>query len=280
MNRSHLALVALPLAGCPDPAGDTAVEAPAAFSFMVISDPQVSGSGVQEGLLQGITQAAEHADDLAFVAITGDLVTGGLDEAAAQYEALDASLSELEVPVYPVMGELDYGLEPGGTISAAQLEQAESLWTSATGLPASYSFMIEGWHFLALNSVRGLADGRFFDPEQLDWLEVELSGREPAVAFWHHPLQTDDTTMDWSGDGALITPEVEPELYGLLQDSQRQLQGIFVGHGERWLEDTLEGSIPVREVGPLGSSAASPTRDFYLVSIADEQISSVTQGLD
>ena len=68
-----------------------------------------------------------------------------------------------------------------------------------------------------------------------------------------------------------MTPDKEPRFYAILEKYQQSIKGIFVGHGHRWVQDQLFGTIKVYETDSFGESRGLP---FYLVGF-DSHSSSI-----
>ncbi len=245
------------------------------FQAIIISDTHISNDESKDQrlaqLIDRINGDRFPAVELLFV--TGDLVAcvygnkepGIPDESNNRIKKLQMILGELKIPHYLVLGNHDYRFNRSGdsdrSFSLEEIEQMEGIWKRDSGIEPYYSFEHKGWKFICLNSMRGRSINRHFDDQQLDWLEGQLNDDKPTILLFHHPLKTDHRRI-WCKVKDLITPANEPRFFSLLENHKLQIKAIFVGHGHRWVNDTLFGSIKVFETDSFGESKGLP---FYLV---------------
>jgi len=233
--------------------------------FMVISDVHVSNdSSKLDRLADLVSQINEGKYSKSeFLVITGDCVSSFLE--SREEELLDPVnnrvlklmnvLGKLDKPFYLVMGNHEYKIDrqkdSDSPFSRSEIDTIEVLWRQFTSFDPYYSFASNGMKFLVLNSMRGRPHGRPFDDEQVAWLRSELSGGEPVMLFFHHPVRTDHLRI-WAKKKDMVTAENEPEFMELTQQHSQQIRGIFVGHGHLWVNDVLHDRIPVYETGSFG----------------------------
>lgn len=247
------------------------------FQVMVISDTHISNDESKDKrLAQLIDRINNHefpAVELLF--ITGDLVAcvygnkepGVPDESNNRIKKLQMILGELKIPHYLILGNHDYRFnrssDSDSTFSLQAIERMEAIWKRDSGIEPYNALEHKGWKFICLNSMRGRYVNRHFDGEQLDWLEAQLKDERPTILLFHHPLKTDHPRI-WCKSKDLMTPENEPRFFFLLENHKFQIKAIFVGHGHRWVKDTLFGKIKVFETDSFGESKGLP---FYLVKL-------------
>lgn len=180
----------------------------------------------------------------------------------------DSLFEKLECPYYFVMGNHDYKIEKERDSDTYfpedEILQMEAHWNDVTEFDPYYSVVHKGWKFVFLNSMRGRYLNRHFDPDQLNWLEEEFAQDLPAILNFHHPLHTDNVKVK-TKPYSVITPEVEPRFYRILEKYKDRIKAIFVGHGHRWMQDRLFGTIPAYMVASFGDSEEF---EYYLVSLS------------
>jgi hypothetical protein len=123
--------------------------------------------------------------------------------------------------------------------------------------------------------MRGKDINRAFDETQLNWFENELINSDKAVLFFHHPIETDHFRF-WCKPKDLIDEDLEPRFFELLRRHRQIVKGIFVGHGHRWVHDTLFETIEVYETDSFGD-ASEPV--YYVVGFdQDKQRLNIAQN--
>ena len=247
------------------------------FNIMVISDIHISRDEDKDARLKILIEKLNSGlfSKTECLVMTGDLVSkvysnkrdGVHLESSNNLAKLMTILNSLNVPNYLLMGNHDYKIDSDkdsdAPFSKAEIDTMEILWKHHTGLEPYYSIILNGWKLIMLNSMRGRYLERSFDPGQLQWLERELSSNQPSILFFHHPIETDHFNF-WGKPKDLITPQKESQFFTICEKYKDQIKGIFVGHGHRWIEDTLFESIPVYETESFGENDGIP---FYLVGI-------------
>ncbi len=241
------------------PAGD--------FHFVVISDIHVSDDSAKIERLNSLINKINSGilPGVEFLVATGDIVScvyGSYysdrpDTSDNRLIKAVSTFRNLQVPYLLVMGNHDYKIgrdrDSDTYFPEQEIVHMESIWRQYTGFPPYYSRSFRGWNFIVLNSMRGRYLNRHFDKKQLDWLEQELSKKQPVVIFMHHPLKTDNFRI-WAKPGDLITPDSEPRFFTILNKNRNTIYGIFVGHGHSWVRDTLFNKVPVYETSSFGDS--------------------------
>jgi predicted MPP superfamily phosphohydrolase len=175
--------------------------------------------------------------------------------------------SEFNVPFYFAMGNHDYKIGPNRDSDTYfprdEIESMEEIWQKMTGFLPYYSIKHRNWKFIILNSMRGRYLHRNFDDQQLIWLRKELDEDMPTLLFFHHPVETDNFRL-WCYPTDLIDEDKESAFFNLVNKKRHLIQGIFVGHGHRWVEDTLFETIKVFETN---SFADEDELMYYVVGM-------------
>jgi 3',5'-cyclic AMP phosphodiesterase CpdA len=243
------------------------------------------------------------------VLLTGDLMDELPSDDPAYYDThadtalhrFEAALAGLTAPALLALGNHDYFLAGGGLENALtdDLPAREALFQARLGLPGAwYRADVGGIAFYALNTMQPHPDAGWlpdscgsFGPEQVAWLEQQLSDGVPAVLFFHHPLALDNAVTH--GISRVIPFEVPraeggyekyegteyegwtDPIYAVLERFAGQILAAFAGHGHWFIQDTLAG-FPVLETDSVGNSYqrtevgegddAQPMR-YHLVSI-------------
>ncbi|MDZ7332777.1 MAG: metallophosphoesterase [candidate division KSB1 bacterium] len=247
------------------------------FQAIIISDTHISNDESKDKRLAQLIDRINNDEfhSVALLFITGDLVAcvygnkepGVPDESNNRIKKLQMILGELKIPYYLILGNHDYRFNRSSnsdrSFSLQEIERMEAIWKRDSGIEPYGAVEYQGWKFICLNSMRGRYLNRHFDGEQLDWLEAQLMDELPTILLFHHPLKTDHRRI-WCKSKDLITPENEPRFFSLLENHKFQIKAIFVGHGHRWVMDTLFGKIKVFETDSFGESKGLL---FYLVEL-------------
>ncbi len=235
------------------------------FYAVIVSDTHVSRDGSKIERLKKLSGMINRdvLPEVHFVVNTGDVVSriygdyreNDPDSGDNRLRRAVTAFNQIQVPWYFAMGNHDYKIGPDRDSDTyfprQEIEMIEVIWERETGFKPNYSFDHKGWRIIVLNSMRGRYLHRHFDDEQMAWLENELQENKPAVLFFHHPIETDNFRI-WCYPSDLITEENEPEFYRLMEKYKHIVKGIFVGHGHRWVKDTLFDVINVYETNSFG----------------------------
>jgi 3',5'-cyclic AMP phosphodiesterase CpdA len=235
------------------------------FYAVIVSDTHISRDESKIERLNKLSSMINTGvlPKVEFVVNTGDVVSrvygdyrhSNPDSGDNRLRRAVTTFSQMEVPWYFAMGNHDYKIGPyrdsDTHFPKSEIDSMEVIWKRETGFEPYYSFDHNGWRFIVLNSMRGRYLHRHFDDDQMSWLKYQLSDRHPAVLFFHHPMETDNFTF-WAYPKDMITEEIEPEFYNLLKMYKKNIKGIFVGHGHRWVEDILLDQIKVYESNSFG----------------------------
>jgi 3',5'-cyclic AMP phosphodiesterase CpdA len=252
------------------------------FSILVLSDIHISNDETKDIRLRNLIDSinAGYFKNLDLVVTTGDNVSSfykdrnkvdGFDNnRAAKFINI---IQEVEIPYYIALGNHDYKIDgdkdSDAPFSFKEIDTMEVLWNKFAGLKEPYySVNHKGWKLILLNSMRGRYLNRSFDDEQMNWIEEELGKNKPTLIFFHHPIKTDNIII-WCKPKDLITETKEPVLFSVLKKYKKQIKGIFVGHGHRFMEDILFGTIPIYETDSFGENKNSP---YQLIEIDTTEI--------
>jgi predicted MPP superfamily phosphohydrolase len=255
---------------------------PGDFHALILSDTHISSDRVKDGRLQEMMFRLNRGDypGVEFLIVDGDCVSRVYKDYTSQnpdtsenrVHKLMNILMGLNIPFYLVMGNHDYKIGPDkdsdAYFSEKEILKMETVWKRWTGFDPYYSFDVNGWRFVVLNSMRGRPEWRHFDDAQLDWLESVLQDSMPTVLLSHFPLKTDHLRI-WCKSKDLITPEKESRFYSILREHKQNIKGIFVGHGHMWVHDTLFKTIQIYEVESFGDSEKLP---FYLAGFEEDRL--------
>jgi len=247
------------------------------FYVMVISDVHISRDEDKDTRLNILIEQlnSDFYPKTECLVLTGDVVSKVYSdkkdvvhlESSNNLAKLMGMLNELTIPFYLLMGNHDYKIDGNkdsdAPFSKSEIDTMEIIWKHYTGLEPYYSITINDWKLIMLNSMRGRYLERSFDDQQLKWLEKEISSNQSSILFFHHPIETDHFNI-WGKPKDLITKEKEPQFFSICEKYKDKIKGIFVGHGHRWIEDTLNEIIPVYETESFGENDGIP---FYLVGI-------------
>jgi calcineurin-like phosphoesterase family protein len=156
---------------------------------------------------------------------------GSLTEYAASF---DPTWGRLRAITHPVPGDEDYGHSDGGA------EAYFAYFGLASGAPGNgyYSFDLDSWHLVALNTNIPLGPGSM----QERWLRADLAAnRSPCtLAFMHRPR----FSSGGNGDGPSITP-----LWRVLYHYHADV--VLTGHDhdyERFKPQTPDGKASDRGI--------------------------------
>lgn len=246
------------------------------YKIILLADTQLSNDETKDNRLADIITAINEGEfgDLDMLVTVGDNVSSFQKDrhGGSSYENQRAVkfidiIGKIEIPLYLALGNHDYKIDSDKDSDAPftyeEIDTMETLWKELADVDPYYSFDHKGWNYIFLNSMRGRYLKRAFDDEQLKWFENELQKEKPALLFFHHPIETDNVKI-WGKPKDLITPEKEPKFYSIIENYQNHIKGIFVGHGHRWVEDILFGTIPVYETDSFADNENSP---FQIIGI-------------
>jgi hypothetical protein len=187
--------------------------------------------------------------------VYGDYRPSDPDSSDNRLKRAVEAFQKFQVPWFFAMGNHDYKIGPDRDSDTyfpkTELDSMEVIWEHETGFKPYYSFDHRGWQLIVLNSMRGRYLNRHFDDQQMDWLEDQLSDKEPTLLFFHHPMETDNFAL-WAYPKDIITEEKEPQFYNIVEKHKNHIKGIFVGHGHFWVEDILFETIKVFETNSFG----------------------------
>jgi len=227
-----------------------------------------------------------------FVLLTGDLIDELPSDDPTYYdENTDTALhrtqellAELAMPWFAVLGNHDYYISGGGILNdlTDDLQARETLLLDQLALPGLWYRHDQGGIALyGLNTMQPHPDAGWtpeavgsFGPEQVAWLQQQLSDGTPCVLFFHHPLALDNAAAaGFSAGMAFEVPRAEGDytkyegtefedwtdpIYAVLEQYADQILAVFVGHGHWFVLDELSG-FPVMMTDSTGNSPLQTT---------------------
>jgi 3',5'-cyclic AMP phosphodiesterase CpdA len=222
------------------------VETP--LCFVNLTDLHYSSQAKEDGMnlsrsmrfvLPGVVQALNRREDLDFVALTGDLVSG---PAPGNLETVRDCLEPLKVPYYVIPGNHDI---PGkNRHEKGEASSFESVFQGHGPEPGQAYWSLDpkaGWHLIGLDStIRGDWKGKI-SREQLQWLEEDLDNNRDKniVVLCHHNLLAHhpwDRKGPWKGYVAGNAEKVR----GLLE-TVPSVRLVVTGHHHLCAGDTWKG---------------------------------------
>ncbi len=301
------------LLGCSAAEPDSgAAQATEPLKFVVISDTHVrlpgspddqtyDNQGNINNLIEVVSRINNDYADVAFVAVTGDLVGCLLSDDPEDYlvgkpnpaETFRSIMDVLTMPWFAALGNHDY--QKGYDVVADEgimtddLARIEAIWRKVLLIEPYYSKVVQGHRLVFLNSSRGSArktvcEGNqheafctgSFDEEQLLWLEQELEQPQPCILFFHHPIHTDNVSRLWT-----MMPSFHVEsgdrFYEIIDACRDRIRGVFTGHGHLWAKDFRAGTIPVFETCAVGDHNGSG-ENFHVATIDSAGVLEVVKG--
>lgn len=250
------------------------------FKIMILADTQTSDDENKYQRLENMLDRVNKGEfpGVDFVAVSGDFVSAVFGNDTLSENRLLRTVGifkKLTVPYYSAMGNHDYKLTRNRDSDAPygqnEILKMENIWKNHTGFDPYFALKHKGWNFIFLNSMRGRYLKRAFDDEQMQWYRTELEKGLPSILIFHHPIETDHYN-NWGKAKDLITEKLEPEFYAITKSYQKQIKGIFVGHGHSWITDDLFGTIKVHETKGFADSEQVPVYTIVDVHTENQDI--------
>lgn len=236
------------------------------FKIMILADTQTSDDEDKYQRLETMISRVNNGEfpGVDFVAVAGDFVAAVYGKDTLSESRLKRTVKifkNLKIPYYSAMGNHDYkitrNIDSDAPFLESEILKMENIWKDHTGFDPYFSIAHKGWNFIFLNSMRGRYLNRAFDDEQMKWYKKELDKGMPSMLIFHHPIETDHDNY-WAKKKDLITEKLEPEFYALTKKNRKLIKGIFVGHGHRWVTDSLFETIKVHETKGFADSEDEP----------------------
>lgn len=275
----------LSYSGCNRLSVDTGIPEGDAIVVMA-SDTHLSATIDKTMRLGAAIRTANDLSADAFI-ISGDAVARATDPDRNYIaELMDVGAAFTGDTFAIALGNHDYRRDTNSSsdepLPPGRQQEMEAMWLDVGNTPPWQSFDIYGHTFILLNTYRGHNEGRFFDEEQMDWLEKTLGDAERAIIVMHHPVLTDRFRwLFWFPE--IVTRSRESEFFALMQHNQSKIKAIFMGHAHFWMSDYLFHSIPVYMTTSLGeadnygvhviglSAEAMDVRRLYAPDFGDER---------
>jgi len=245
------------------------------LKFAVISDLHISNDPAKEIRLKTLIEKINLIPNLKFVAITGDLVSSIYyakngecnDEENNRLIKTLNLLQKLKTPFYICMGNHDYKInnkrDSDAPFNLDEIIYIEKIWKEITGFDPFYHLEFENCSFIFLNSMRGRYLNKFFDDDQLEWLENILKKSNCTIIFSHYP-PTENKLLSTFSPKNFITPKNEEKFFNILNKYKHKIKAIFCGHIHKKLHYQILNSIPVWIAESFADSKKTP---FLLVEI-------------
>ncbi len=270
------------LSSCVEPETEAEVVRFAVITDLhVKADPERLNNQVLAETIE-ILNAMEQPPEL--VLLTGDLVDELPSDDPVYYEENSTAVHQLAellagfaMPALPSLGNHDYFTNDGVLENeiTGDPEAREVLMMEHLGMPGPWFRRDHrGVAFLSLNTMQQDPDADWhpgecgsFGPEQLAWLEEQLTGQQPCVLFFHHPLALDNAVeaglaairpfeVPRAGHEKYVGTEYEgwtDPIYALIEQYADRIPAILVGHGHWFVRDELAGT-PVMMTDSVGNS--------------------------
>lgn len=240
------------------------------FTFMQFTDSHL-GSPAR------MLEFAEHLKSLplslAFAVNTGDLVgnsdTLPVDKAVAQFDAYQAGIAPLSLPLFQVIGNHEHAMSTNPDRDLNHEFYGKGLFRHRFG-PTYYSFDWAGVRFYALDGTqmhKGLGYREALGDEQLAWLEEDLALLKPGtpiILFCHEP----QAGIPGHSGGLRDQDRLAKLLKG------HNLQAAFCGHLHNNFEARLNDA-PIFVTGALsgawwgGPNSDGSPQGYRLISVKD-----------
>lgn len=254
------------------------------FSFIVISDTHISQDTVKDKKLAYFVKKFNSdfsSDETDFIVVLGDFVSYVYRSRELRSEGSNMLIKAISIirglskPFYLIMGNHDYRIDTESDSDAKFEEEGiaemEMIWKGITGFEPYYLLDFKGWRLIFLNGFRGRYRNKFFDGEQMKWLEMNLTKGMPTIIFSHYPICGDLFCSIYNKlkKVTFITPDIEPYFFKLLKRYKDDIKVIFCGHAHKWLNYKIYDEVPVYVVSSFGESGGIP---FYRVHINKNKV--------
>jgi 3',5'-cyclic AMP phosphodiesterase CpdA len=179
-------------------------------------------------LREAVDSIGREVPVVAAVLATGDLTNDGRP---GEYEALEAALAPVEVPIWPLPGNHD-------DVDLMRATFSDVPW--ADGEHASWTRVIGGLRVVGLDSTRHGEPGAEFDDAREAWLRAQLLEQfdGPTMLAMHHPPFV--TGIGWMDRAGFVGLD---RLNAVLED--HRVERIVCGHMHRPITSSIAG-IPVQ----------------------------------
>lgn len=233
---------------------------------------QKLGSYAEE-LLAGFVEEMDSEFHPEFVAQLGDAIEDADTIAdSAHYASAMALLNGLDAPHYDVIGNHDRARIPEGELlGLAGIERAY------------YSFTHGAYRFIVLDTALDAACRPTVSPEQLSWLEEELSNSDANTVVLSHACLADQDLAGnvwFSGweEGALVGNRAE------VREALRlgNVRAAFCGH-VHWNRMDVHDGIPYFSLQSLVENARGdgvPAGAYAVVDIDSDSVGVRVHGID
>lgn len=207
----------------------------------------MGGLNPHERFARALSDITDNHADAARIIVTGDLAHWGEREA---YEALQAALEPVEIPVRLLIGNHDNRDVFVGVFRSQPLDENGYV---------NYAETIEDRRFVYLDTVSPRTHAGHFGTDRLAWLQAELEAHRRIRLFMHHnPLVLGLPAEDQIG----LVPGDRAQFQALLQAHADRIEHIHFGHVHAPINGQLFG-IPFTSVPSTGNQSLPDLREPY-----------------
>jgi 3',5'-cyclic-AMP phosphodiesterase len=191
-----------------------------------LGEPAIAGAKPKRSLREVIAAIAGLPNPVDAILVSGDLAEHA---APAEYRLAAELIGALGVPVHVL---------PGNHDDRATMREAFELPGKADA-PIDYAADLGPLRLLVVDSTIAGEDRGGFEPEQLEWLDAELTtaAEQPTIVAMHQPPLT-TAIPDWDG---VNLPTAERRALAAVIERHPQVGAIVGGHLHRIAASSLAG---------------------------------------
>lgn len=226
------------------------------FYFVALSDNQARGTVETNPIFEEVFAQVAAINPI-FFTNSGDLVQGSdsLEVLNDMFTAVQQTVSEASVPMYPIPGNHDY-------------DTGLATYSDFFGSP-NYSYDVGPVHFIGL-STSGSSSKGVVTSDQLAWLQTEFeqTTQPYSIIYFHHPL----SVPSWGKPECCFADTTNRDDVAAFLD-QQQVDFVINGHSQgydyRWLTPldivTLQLGFYQLITGGAGGNIAEPHGQHHFI---------------